>query len=316
MDKILSVNLHQVYSMKKATVIGVGNLGSCIAYELAARGIVDELVLIDLYRELAEGNAEDIAQAMAFRSNVEVTAGDYEDAEGSQVVIVTAGKPRTPDMKSRIDLLEANIRIIKSVASNLKKIREEPIVVTLTNPVDVMNYAMWKLTGFDRRRVIGSAGMLDSARFRRAISRKLDVPVLDVEAYVLGEHGDRQVPVFSRVAVKGEKRAFSDEERKEITEEIRQSALNVISKKGGTVYAPASNTVNMVRMILEDVPGLAVCSVVLDGEYGLKDISIGVPVELSREGVKRIFEWKLDEDEKAIFYKGAENLKKVIKTVM
>jgi len=179
-----------------------------------------------------------------------------------------------------------------------------------------MNYVMWKRTGFDRRKVIGSAGMLDSARFRKALSRKLGVPVLDVKAYVIGEHGDNQVPVFSKVTVKGERRIFSGEERKEIAEEIRQSALNVISKKGGTVYAPASNTVNMIRMIVEDVSGLAVSSVVLDGEYGLRNISIGVPVELSRRGVKRILEWELDEDEKATFYKGAENLKKIIKTVM
>ena len=301
--------------MSKATVIGVGSLGSCIAYELAAREIVDQIVLIDIYRELAEGNAEDIAQAMAFRSNVEVVPGDYEDADGSQVIIVTAGKPRTPDMKSRMDLLKANLRIIKSVASNIKEIEGEPVVVTLTNPVDIMNYVMWKHTGFDRRKVIGSAGMLDSARFRKALSRKLGVPVLDIEAYVLGEHGDNQTPLFSRVTVKGEKAAFSTEERREITEEIRQSALNVISKKGGTVYAPASNTVNMIRMIIEDLCGLAVCSVVLDGEYGLKDVSIGVPVELNRQGVERIFEWELDEDERATFYRGAENLKKIIKTI-
>jgi len=191
--------------MCKATVIGVGNLGSCIAYELVARGIVDQIVLIDIYRELAEGNAEDISQAMAFRSNVEVAPGDYEDADGSEVVIVAAGKPRTPDMKSRMDLLKVNLRIIESVASDIRKIRGEPIVVTLTNPVDVMNYVMWKRTGFDRRRVIGSAGMLDSARFRKALSRKLGVPVLDVEAYVIGEHGDNQVPVFSTAVRNAEK---------------------------------------------------------------------------------------------------------------
>ena len=299
--------------MKKATVIGVGSLGSCIAYELAAREIVDQIILIDVYRELAEGNAEDIAQAMAFRSNVDVTAGEYEDADGSDIVIVTAGKPRTPDMKSRIDLLKANIHIVKSVASNVKKIRGSPIVVTLTNPVDIMNFVMWKVTGFERGRVIGSAGMLDSARFRRAISRRLNVPVLDVEAYVIGEHGKNQVPVFSRVKVKGDTRSFSIGERDEITEEIRQSALNIISKKGGTVYAPASNTVNIIQMIIEDKPRLAVVSTVLDGEYGLRGISIGVPVELGSGGVKRVIEWDLEEDEESTFYRGAENIKKIIK---
>ncbi|RJS93208.1 malate dehydrogenase [Candidatus Bathyarchaeota archaeon] len=302
--------------MKKATVIGVGSLGSCIAYELAARGIVDQIVLIDIYRELAEGNAEDISQAMAFRNNVEVIPGSYDDADESEVIIVTAGKPRTPDMKSRMDLLNVNLRIIKSVASSIKGIRGEPVVVTLTNPVDIMNYVMWRHTGFERNRIIGSAGMLDSARFRKALSRRLAVPVLDIEAYVLGEHGDNQTPLFSRVKVKGKKRTFSIEERREITEEIRRSALNVISKKGGTVYAPASNTVNMIQMIIEDSSSLAVSSVVLNGEYGLRDISIGVPVELGRGGVKRILEWELDEDEKATFYRGAENLRRTIKTLM
>jgi len=302
--------------MRKATVIGVGSLGSCIAYELAVRGMIDQLVLIDVYRELAEGNAEDIAQAAAFRSDVEVIPGDYEDADGSQVIIVTAGKPRTPEMKSRMELLEANIRIIRSVASNLRKIHGEPVILTLTNPVDVMNYAMWKITGLDRRSVIGSAGMLDSARFRRALSRKLNVPVTEIEAYVIGEHGDSQVPVFSRVKVKGEKRRFSSEERGEISERLRLSAIRVISKKGGTVYAPACNTANMIQMILEDTGGLAVGSVVLNGEYGLRDVSIGVPLELGREGAKRILEWELDDEEKAKLHRGAERLKKIIRAVI
>ena len=302
--------------MRKITVVGVGSLGSCIAYELASRKLADKLVLIDIYRDLAEGNAEDISQAMAFRSNIDVCAGDYSDAEGSDVIVVTAGKPRTPEMKSRMELLRVNFEIIKSVASKLREIGGEPIIVTLTNPVDVMNYVMWRLTGFDRRRVIGSAGMLDSARFRRAISRRLGVPVLDVEAYVIGEHGEHQVPVFSRVKVKGRSIKFSLDERKRLSEEIKQSALNVISKKGGTVYAPASNTANMIQMILENSGCKAVCSAILDGEYGLRDLSIGVPVELNRSGIKRIVKWRLSNDEMKTFLIGAEKLKRVIDSLI
>jgi len=302
--------------MRKIAVVGVGSLGSCIAYELASRKLADKLVLIDIYRDLAEGNAEDISQAMAFRSNLEVYAGDYSDAEGSDIIVVTAGKPRTPEMKSRMELLRVNFEIIKSVASKLREISGEPIIVTLTNPVDVMNYAMWRLTGFDRRRVIGSAGMLDSARLRRAISRKLGVPVLDVEAYVIGEHGEHQVPIFSRVKVKGRNIEFSPDERKRLSEEIKQSALNVISKKGGTVYAPASNTANMIQMILQNSNCKAVCSAILDGEYGLRDLSIGVPVELNRSGIKRIVEWRLSDDEMKTFLIGAERLKRVIDSLI
>ena len=302
--------------MRKIAVVGVGSLGSCIAYELASRKLADKLVLIDIYRDLAEGNAEDISQAMAFRSNLEVYAGDYSDAEGSDIIVVTAGKPRTPEMKSRMELLRVNFEIIKSVASKLREISGEPIIVTLTNPVDVMNYVMWRLTGFDRRRVIGSAGMLDSARFRRAISRRLGVPVLDVEAYVIGEHGEHQVPIFSRVKVKGRNIEFSPDERKRLSEEIKQSALNVISKKGGTVYAPASNTANMIQMLLQNSNCKAVCSAILDGEYGLRDLSIGVPVELSRSGIKRIVEWRLSDDEMKTFLIGAERLKRVIDSLI
>jgi malate dehydrogenase len=301
--------------MSKATVIGVGSLGSSIAYEIANRGLVDKLVLIDIYRELAEGNAADISQALAFQSNVKVCAGDYGEAEGSDIIAVTAGKPRTPNMESRMELLETNARIIRTVASNLKKIRGSPVVVTLTNPVDVMNYVMWKTTGLDRRLVLGSAGMLDSARFRTVLSKRYHVPVLDVEAYVIGEHGDNQVPVFSNVKAKGEKTTFSKNERAEISEELRQSALGVISKKGATIFAPANNTANLIRSILRDEKRTAVCSVVLDGEYGLRDVSLGVPVTLGRKGVERILEWELGEGERISFYRGAENLKETIREV-
>ena len=301
--------------MSKATVVGVGSLGSCIAYEIADRGLVDELVLIDIYRELAEGNAADITQAMAFRNSVEVRAGDYGDVEGSEIVVVTAGKPRTPEMKSRMALLEVNANIIRAVASNLKRIKGEPVIMTLTNPVDVMNYIMWQSTGLDRREVLGSAGMLDSARFRTVLGRRYRRPVMDVDAYVIGEHGENQVPVFSRVRMGGEKILFSRDERTEIADELRQSALNVISKKGATVFAPASNTVNLIQSILLDEKTVGVCSAVLDGEYGLEGVSIGVPVMLGRKGAERILEWELDEEEKSSLYRGAEHLKGTIEEI-
>jgi malate dehydrogenase len=301
--------------MIKVTVVGVGNLGSCIAYEIACRGLVDRIVLVDVYHELAEGNAADIAQAIAFRNNTEVIAGNYEDVRGSKVIVVTAGKPRTPDMKSRMDLLEANRKIIMSVASELKKLGGTPVVITLTNPVDIMNYVMWKSTGMDRRRVLGSAGMLDSARFRTVLSAKYMVPNLDVDAYVIGEHGDNQVPVFSQVMIKKQKKTFSETERVETVNKLKESALQVISKKGATIYAPASNTAKIIEAIIKDEKKIAVCSFVLNGEYGLKDVSLGVPVILGRNGVEKVLEWDLDEYEKTLFYKGAEQLKETIKNV-
>jgi malate dehydrogenase len=301
--------------MNKVTVVGVGNLGSCIAYEIASRGIADRIVLVDIYHELAEGNAADISQAMAFRNNTEVVAGNYEDARGSKVVVVTAGKPRTPDMKSRMELLEANKKIITSVASNLKQHGGTPIIITLSNPVDVMNYVMWASTGNDRKRIIGSAGMLDSARFRTVLNSMYDVPNLDIEAYVIGEHGDSQIPVFSQVTIKKHKKTFTEEERVEIMSRLKESALQVISKKGATIYAPASNTANMIEAILKDEKKTSVCSVVLDGEYNLEGVSLGVPVVLGCYGVEKVVEWNLDEYERKLFYKGAEQLKETIKTM-
>jgi len=305
-----------MYKGGKVSIIGVGNLGSCIAYEVANRGLVKELVLIDVVRDLAEGNAEDISQAMAFRNNAYVYAGDYGDAENSDIIIVTAGKPRTPEMKSRLDLLEVNKRIISDVAQKIVGLHGEPIVITLTNPVDIMNYLMWKYTGFPRARVIGSAGMLDSARFRHLLSRKYNVPVLDVEAYVIGEHGEYQVPLFSRVKFKGVSQRFTEGERINIVEELKQSALTVISKKGATIYAPANNTANVVEAILRDAKSLYICSAILDGEYGLKDISIGVPVILGRSGVEKIAEWDMSEDEKKTFYSGAKRMRREIEVIL
>ena len=306
-------SLHHI--MNKITIVGVGNLGSCIAYEIAGRGIADKIVLVDVYQELAEGNAADISQAMAFRNNTEVVAGNYEDANGSKVVVFTAGKPRTPDMKSRMELLEANKKIIMSVATNLKQLGGTPTIITLTNPVDVMNYVMWKSTDSDRKKVLGSAGMLDSARFRTILSNMYDVPIFDVDAYVIGEHGDNQIPVFSQVAIKKHKKRFTEEERLEIMSRLKESALQVISKKGATIYAPASNTANMIEAILKDEKKVFICSVVLDEEYSLKGVSLGVPVVLGCEGVEKVVEWDLDDYERKLFYKGAEQLKETIKTM-
>ncbi|MEM1997220.1 MAG: malate dehydrogenase [Candidatus Bathyarchaeia archaeon] len=299
----------------KVGVIGVGNLGSCIAYELANRGLADEIVLVDIVRDIAEGNAADIGQALAFRNNTKVYAGDYSDIDDSQIVIVAAGKPRTPEMKSRLELLEVNRKIMGEVAKGIKDLSGEPVIVTLTNPVDVMNYLLWKYTGFPREKVIGSAGMLDSARFRCVLSRRYNVPVLDVEAYVIGEHGEKQVPVFSKVKIRNMRVEFKDAEKSEIINELKQAALAVISKKGATVYAPANNTANMVEAILKDEKKTCICSAILNGEYGLTGLSIGVPVVLGKGGVEAIIEWELSEDEKEAFYSGAESIRRAIESI-
>ncbi|MBS7615402.1 malate dehydrogenase [Candidatus Bathyarchaeota archaeon] len=315
LEKLLFDDCSLHFVMIKATIIGVGNLGSCIAYEIAVRDFVDRIVLVDVYHELAEGNALDIAQAIAFRNDTEVLAGSYEEASDSNVIVVTAGKPRTPDMKSRMELLEANTKIIKSVALELKKLGGASVIITLTNPMDVMNYVMWKTTAMDKTKILGSGGMLDSARLRTVLASKYGVSSLDVDAYVIGEHGENQVPVFSQVRLGNRKKTISEVDRVEVMNKLRDSALQVISKKGATIYAPACNTANMVEAIIKDEKKLAVCSCVLNGEYGLQDVSIGVPVILGRNGIEKVVEWKLDDNEKTLFLKGAHQLKETIKSI-
>ncbi len=295
--------------MKKAAVIGVGNLGSCIAYEVANRGLVESLTLVDVVKDLAVGQADDIEQALAFRSNTRVYPGEYEDAADSDLVVITAGKPRTPEMKSRLELLEVNARIIEDVAAHVKGFNEHCVYILLTNPLDTMTYLFSKRTGVNREKVIGSAGQLDTARFRNVLSRIYDVNVMDVEAYVIGEHGEHQVPLFSRVRLRGELKSFTAVEEARLWEELRDYAIRVVAKKGATVYAPANNTAEMAQAVLRNEGRVMVCSTVLSGEYRLNDVSIGVPAVLGAHGVERILEWPLNDEETRMFYAGADALR-------
>jgi len=304
----------RVVIMKKVCMIGAGNLGSSIAYEIANRDIANEIVLIDLLRDFAEGQADDIQQAVAQRNDTIVSAGNYDELADSDITIVTAGKPRTPDIKSRLELAGINAKIIKSVASELRESGFGGIIITLTNPMDLMNHIICK-SGFDRDRVIGSGGQLDSARFRVVLSRLYNAHSSSVEAHVLGEHGDSQVPVFSNVKINGKRKTFSEDEKKKIREELKAAALNVISKKGATIFAPANNTADMVESILDDQKTAMMCSVVLNGEYGINNVSIGVPVVLCKNGVEKILEWGLDEDELAMLQQGAYELKKHLQSI-
>lgn len=295
--------------MVKVAIIGVGSLGSCIAFELAVKNLVDELILLDVVKPLAEGQAMDIAQSSASISDVEIKAGDYGDVADSDIVVITAGKPRTPHMKSRLELLSVNVPIVVDIAGRLKSIGFEGPIVTVTNPVDIMNLLTWKIVGLDRCKVLGSSSLLDSARFRLIISRRLNVKPSFVEGYVIGEHGSNQVPLFSKLKVMGKPVTLSVEEKNTISEELRGTALDVISKKGATVYAPASHTVALIESLLISDSSLSLASLVLNGEYGVEGLSIGVPFKPGNLKVNEIVEWSLDREEASLFHKGVEALK-------
>ncbi|MEK6901346.1 MAG: malate dehydrogenase [Nanoarchaeota archaeon] len=294
--------------MTKISCIGAGNLGAAIAYEIASRGIADEIVLVDILKDLAEGQAADIQQAFPFQNRTKVHSGDYPAIAHSDIIIITAGKPRTSDIKDRLQLVEINIKIVSSILPEIKKYSPNAIIITLTNPMDIINHFIYNQR-FAREKVIGSGGQLDSSRFRVA----LGWPEKHVEAYVLGEHGEDQVPIFSKVFIDGEKRVFSEEEKKQIKEKIRQTALTVIQKKGATVFAPASHTADMVEAIVKDHQKVMICSVNLEGEYGLKDVSLGVPVILGNKGVEKIELWELALEERQQLQEGGKKLQDAIR---
>ncbi len=297
--------------MTKISIIGTGNLGSCIAFELAKSNLCREIILLDIVKELAEGNALDIAHAIASNNNMKVRYGEYKDTENSDIIVITAGKSRVPDMKSRLDLMDVNSSIIRSISEEIKQYSPKSIIITLTNPVDIMNYMLYRHTGFERNRVIGSGQELDSARFKTILSDY--GRTTDIEAYVIGEHGDSQAPVFSRLKVKGKYLILSKEEKAELIEKCKKSASEVIDRKGATVYGPANNTINMIEAILKDQRKLMICSAVLDGEYGQSGLSIGVPCILGKKGILKVEEWQLINDEQKMFIDSILKLKGYIR---
>lgn len=278
--------------MSKLSLIGAGNLGAAIAYEIASRNLVDKIVLIDILKDLAEGQAADIQQALPFRNKTKIYSAEYPALANSDIIIITAGKPRTPDMNDRLQLAEINFKIVRSIITEIKKYSPNSIIITITNPMDLINHFIQQ-QGFPREKVIGSGGQLDSSRLRIVLGH----PEKEVEAYVLGEHGEDQVPIFSRVKINGIQQSYSQVEKENIRQKIKETALTVIQKKGATVFAPASNTADMVEAILKDQYTLMACSANLQGEYGLEDVSLGVPVILGRKGIERIEEWDLEEEE-------------------
>ncbi len=302
----------------KVTFIGTGRLGSIIAYTTVLRELAEEFVMVDIIEPLAKGQANDLRHAMEYKADMSIISGGYEDIRDSDIVVVSAGRPRAPGM-SRLDLLETNAPIMKDVAAQVGKLAPNAVMINLTNPMDVMNYVAYKHSGFERTKVVGSGGMLDTVRFRTALSDFLSVPAERIEAYVLGEHGDSQVPVWSKVKAEGESKTFKDEEKKLIREQIKEVAINIISGKKATEFGPANCTADMIQAIAEDRGELIPSSIVVKGEYELKDISIGMPVVLGKGGVKEILEWDLDhaelEDMRAsgsILAKGREEALKVL----
>jgi malate dehydrogenase len=296
--------------MTKVSVIGAaGTVGAAAGYSIALRGLADELVCVDIPDKEDEtvGQAEDVNHGTAYDSNTTVRQGTYEDTAGSDVVVITAGIPRQPG-QTRIDLADDNAPIMEDIQSSLDEYSDEYVSITTSNPVDLLNRHLYEQGDRPREQVIGFGGRLDSARFRHVLAERFDAPVRNVEATILGEHGDAQVPVFSKVRVDGADPEFSDDEKAEILADLQESAMDVIERKGATEWGPARGVAHMVEAVLEDTGEVLPASVKLDGEFGHDDVAFGVPVRLGADGVEEIVEWDIGEFEREGMAEAAEKL--------
>jgi malate dehydrogenase len=302
---------------KKISLIGAGNIGGELAMELARRELGD-VVLLDIPDKagVAKGKALDISQTLALEGYDSKVTGtsDYGDTADSDVVIVTAGVPRKPGM-SRDDLLSINLKIIRNVAENLKKSSPNAFVIVISNPLDAMVYEMKKVTGFSRQKVLGMAGALDSARFQCFLAEAAGVSTRDVNALVLGGHGDTMVPCLSYTTIKGIP----------VTQVLPKDKLDAMIKRtaggGGEIvqlmgtsafYAPASGAISMAESFLRAQNRVIACAAYLEGEYGYKDVYIGVPVVIGAEGLERVVEIKLSDEEKKQLDASAKAVKELI----
>jgi malate dehydrogenase len=301
---------------KKVSVVGSGNVGATAAHWIASKELAD-VVLIDILEGIPQGKALDLQQAMPIekRDTHIIGTNNYGDTAGSDIVVITAGIPRKPGM-SRDDLLNTNYNIMKSVVTEAIKYSPGCILIIVSNPLDAMAQTAYKLSGFPRNRVIGMAGVLDSARFRTFIADELNVSVENVTAFVLGGHGDTMVPLprYSTVAGIPITELITPERLAALVQRTRDGGAEIVKylKTGSAYYAPSAAATEMVEAILKDKKKILPCAAYLDGEYGIKGLYVGVPVKLGAKGIEQIIEIKLTADEQAALNKSAEAVKELV----
>jgi malate dehydrogenase len=302
--------------MKKVTVIGSGNVGATVANVLAHKDVVNEIVLLDIQGDMARGKALDMWQQapVDYYSTRIIGTDDYAHTAQSDIVVITAGIPRKPGM-SRDDLISTNANIVSSVTSQIMKYSPNPIIIVVSNPLDVMTYAAWKTSGLPSTRVFGMAGILDTARYRAFLAEALQVSPKDIQAVLMGGHGDTMVPLPRYTTVSGIP----------VTELIDAPALEAIVERtkvgGGELvklmgtsawYAPGAAAAQMVESILKNENRIYPCCVLLQGEYRLKDVFVGVPVKLGANGIEQLIELKLTEAEMALLFDSADQVRQVM----
>ncbi len=309
---------------RKCAIIGCGFVGAAVAYTYAESGLFSEMVLLDANQKKAEGEALDISHGLPFLAPMNIYAGEYADIADAALIVIAAGANQKPG-ETRLDLLSRNLAIFDQIITQIVAHNREAILLVVTNPVDLLTYYTWKKSGLPAARVIGSGTVLDTARLKAMIGQRLSVDPRNVHSFIIGEHGDSEVPVFSSANISGINlddfcRIAGIENYGELLygmfEEVRDSAYRIIEGKGATYYAIAQAVLRITRSIMRDENSVLPVSTVVEGHYGVRDICLGVPAIVGAEGVKEVLDLPLDEKEAVLVAKSAKTVRETLEKAM
>lgn len=307
---------------QKVVLVGDGAVGSSYAFAMAQQGIAEEFAIVDIIKERTEGDAMDLEDATAFTAPKNIYSADYDTCKDADLVVITAGAPQKPG-ETRLQLVDKNLKIIKSVVEPIVKSGFDGIFLVAANPVDILTYAVQKLSGFPKNKVIGSGTSLDSARLRVALGKKLHVDPSDVIANIMGEHGDSEFAAYSSATVGGKPlldiakdEGISEDELLKIEDDVRNKAYEIINRKGATFYGVATALMRISKAILRDENSVLPIGAPMNGEYGLNDLYIGTPAVVNASGVAKVIEVPLNDREKKAMADSAKQLEEVAKNGM
>lgn len=304
----------------KCAIVGCGNVGATTAFSLMQSGLFSEMVLIDVNKKRAHGEAADLGHALPFLSPMDIFAGDWRDVADAGIIVIAAGVAQKPG-ETRLDLLRANTRIFADIIGEILKYNEDAVLLVVTNPVDVLTEVTRRLSSFPAARVIGSGTVLDTARLKYLLGRRLGVDSRNVHAFIIGEHGDSELPVFSSANISGIDfghfceaipHRLEPEELEDIFVEVRDAAYDIIAAKGATYYAVAEAVRRIVTAIVRDEEAVLPVSVAAEGHYGFHDISISLPAVIGRRGVLRVLDVPLDKGERERLWRSAAEIEQAL----
>lgn len=308
---------------RKVVVVGTGFVGTSIAYSMINQGLINELVLIDVNREKAEGEALDLLDGMSWaQGNIKVWAGDYTDCQDADIVVITAGVNQKPG-QTRLELIDVNAGIMTSVVREVMGSGFDGILVIASNPVDVLTHVAWQASGLPSNRVVGTGTTLDTTRFRKELAAKLQIDPRSIHGYIIGEHGDSEVAVWSHTTVGGKpllefivkNNRLTVEDLTTISDRVKNSAYEIINRKKATFYGIGMSVARIVRAILNNEQAVLPVSAYLDGEYGEKDLFTGVPSVVDQGGVRETIELNIDPAEQQKFAQSCSQLREVIQSL-